>query len=286
MHPLLSSSTVPAPDWRSAHRYTRARPSTWPFLLCAPKPRDLGFLSQKLPSTSRKVRQDGRHSSRRALTARMRSCAAGPASSRFKCGAASEPGVGGGSVASRWRTCVAEEEVVRLRVEQLLAFHPQARLNVLESTQRGIVPHICGYLYHDQSTRNDERAPHAVEEQHGQHPFGHDEVIPLRAKGGWSARRGSGLRAPRPPAPKTSSLARRRMPWGRRTCRSQHRRRAWAGTSSPLAPARHCMSETRSKDLSWTVMKGAVVETKPRTRWGFRAAGSSTVSSARAWFEG
>jgi hypothetical protein len=42
-----------------------------------------GFRLTKVPSTSRKVRHDGRHSSRRALTARMRSCAAGPATARY-----------------------------------------------------------------------------------------------------------------------------------------------------------------------------------------------------------
>jgi hypothetical protein len=120
-----------------------------------------------------------------------------------------------GSAASRRRTCVAEEEMVRLWVNKRLALDPHARLDVLEPGQLCVVPNIRSNLDEDQSARNKERAPHAMEEKHSQHPIRHNVIIPLRADP--EGRRscmvmcGNGLPGLCPPAPKTFCLATRQM---------------------------------------------------------------------------
>jgi hypothetical protein len=53
--------------------------------------------------------------------------------------------------------------MIRLRVEERLALSTQTRLHELESAQLGIVSNVGGKLHQDKNTRNDERAPHAVD---------------------------------------------------------------------------------------------------------------------------
>jgi hypothetical protein len=173
----------------------------------------LGFRPRTLPSTSRKVRHDGRHSSRRALTARMRSCAAGPATQEVRvvtCQSLTEGGQGW--VVCRRRTCVAEEEMIRPRVDERLALDPQTRLHVLESTQICIVPDVRGNLHDDKSARNEERGPYAVEKKQREHPVWHNEVFPLppeRRRSGMEVC-GNRLLALRAPAPMTFCAVDRR----------------------------------------------------------------------------
>jgi hypothetical protein len=73
--------------------------------------------------------------------------------------------------------------MVRLWVEEVLALHPHACLDVLESAQVCIVLDVCSNLNDNQSARDDERAPHAVQEKHRQHPVWHNEILFLRAEG-------------------------------------------------------------------------------------------------------
>jgi hypothetical protein len=53
---------------------------------------------------------------------------------------------------------------------------------MLESAQRCIAPGIRAKLHDDKTARNEERAPNAVEEEHGEHPVWHNEILPLRAQ--------------------------------------------------------------------------------------------------------
>ena len=84
-----------------------------------------------------------------------------------------------GSVESKRRTCVAEEEMERLRVEERLALGPHARLDVFESAQLCVLPDVNGNLYDDKTARNKERTPYAVDEKHGEHPVRHNEILLL-----------------------------------------------------------------------------------------------------------
>ena len=55
--------------------------------------------------------------------------------------------------------------MVLLWIRELLALHPEARLDVLESAQIRVVPDVRSNLHDDQSARDEERAPYAVEKK-------------------------------------------------------------------------------------------------------------------------
>ena len=62
---------------------------------------------------------------------------------------------------------MAEEEMVRLWVDERLALGQHARLHVLESAQLCIRSDVQGHLHEHKTARHEERAPYAVEEKQG-----------------------------------------------------------------------------------------------------------------------